>query len=285
MVLTADLIGEGEDRVMAEIAIGVVGCAGRMGQALLRLIAQAEDCRIAGGTEAPGGDALGRDIGTLIGLEPSGVTVSDDAAALFAASDVVLDFTVPEATMQHVALARQSGTALVVGTTGTTVEQDAEIEAAGAHAAILRAANMSLGVNLLLALTRQVAAALDEDFDIEIVEMHHRHKIDAPSGTALALGRAAAVGRGIVHDECAERGRDGITGARARGAIGYAALRGGNVAGEHTVIFATDDERVELTHKAGDRAIFARGALRAARWLAGRPPGFYGMPDVLGLPR
>lgn len=268
---------------MAEIAIGVVGCAGRMGQALLRLIAAAEDCRIAGGTEAPGSALLGRDLGQLIGLEACGVSVTDDAAALFAASDVVLDFTVPEATMRHVALARQSGTALVVGTTGTTPDQDAAIVEAAADAAILRAANMSLGVNLLLALTRQVAAALDEDFDIEVVEMHHRHKIDAPSGTALVLGRAAAEGRGVDHDQVAARGRDGITGARERGAIGYAVLRGGNVAGEHTVVFAADDERIELTHKAGDRAIFARGALRAARWLAGQPPGFYGMPDVLGL--
>lgn len=268
---------------MADIAIGVVGCAGRMGQALLRLIAEADGCRIAGGTEAPGHDAMGRDLGSLIGREPCGVAMTDDGAALFAASDVVLDFTVPEATMRHVEWARTSGTALVIGTTGTTAEQDAAIVDAAAGAPILRAANMSVGVNLLLALTRQVAAALDEDFDIEIVEMHHRHKIDAPSGTALALGRAAADGRGVAHDSVAARGRDGITGARERGAIGYAVLRGGNVAGEHSVVFATDDERIELTHKATDRIIFARGALRAARWLHGKPPGFYGMGDVLGM--
>lgn len=268
---------------MAEIAIGVVGCAGRMGQTLLRLIAEADDCRIAGGTEAPGRGEIGRDLGSLIGIEPCGVAVSDDAAALFAASDVVLDFTVPEATMTHVALARESGTALVVGTTGTTAEQDATIAEAANGVPIMRAANMSVGVNLLAALTRQVAAALDEDFDIEIVEMHHRHKIDAPSGTALTLGRAAAEGRGVDHDRVAARGRDGITGARERGAIGYAVLRGGNVAGEHSVVFATDDERIELTHKATDRVIFARGAMRAARWLHGKPAGLYDMFDVLGM--
>ena len=268
---------------MADIAIGVVGCAGRMGQALLRQIAAADGCRIAGGSEAPGHPAVGQDVAGLIGAEALGLAVTDVPQALFEASDVVLDFTIPKATMQHIALARQAGTAMVAGTTGLEPEQEAAIVEAAGEIAIVRAANMSVGVNLLSALVRQTAAALDDEFDIEVVEMHHRHKIDAPSGTALVLGRAAAAGREVDHDTVAERGRDGITGARGRGAIGYAVLRGGNVAGEHTVVFAADDERIELTHKAGDRAIFARGAMRAARWLHGKPPGLYGMNDVLGM--
>jgi 4-hydroxy-tetrahydrodipicolinate reductase len=196
---------------------------------------------------------------------------------------VVLDFTAPEATAKHVALAAASGTAMVVGTTGTEGETDARVAEAAKRTAIVKAANMSVGVNLLLQLTRQAAASLDPDFDIEIVEMHHRHKVDAPSGTALALGRAAAAGRGVRHDEVAARGRNGITGPRRRGDIGYAVLRGGNVAGEHSVVFAADNERIELTHKAGDRAIFARGGVRAAIWVHGKAPGLYSYFDVLGF--
>ena len=268
---------------MAEVRMGVVGCAGRMGQNLLRQIDATDGASIAGGSERPGHEAIGQDVAVLAGLPALGLTVGEDSKALFEAADVVLDFTTPEATIAHAALAADSLTALVIGTTGCNAEQDALIRDAATRAPIMQAANMSVGVNLLLQLTRQVAAILDEDFDIEVVEMHHRHKVDAPSGTALALGRAAAEGRGVAHDAVAERGRDGITGARQRGAIGYAALRGGNVAGEHSVVFAADNERVELTHKAGDRAIFARGGVRAALWLHGKPPGFYSMIDVLGL--
>ena len=268
---------------MSEVRIGVVGAAGRMGSNLLRTIDASDGGVIAGGTERAGHEAMGRDLGTLAGLEPLGLDLSDDAGALFQASEVVLDFTAPAATVQHAALAAEHGTALIAGTTGLEAEQEAAIREAAQKTAIVRAANFSIGVNLLLQMTRQVAAILDEEFDIEIVEIHHRHKVDAPSGTALALGQAAAAGRGVEHDAVAARGRDGITGARRRGDIGYAALRGGNVAGEHSVIFAADDERIELQHKAADRAIFARGAVRAALWVHGKPVGFYSMFDVLGF--
>lgn len=281
------LVGEaslaaGED-AMAEIGLGVVGCAGRMGRTLLKEIDATEGVRIAGGTERPGHEVIGEDVAGQAGLAACGLAVGEEAAALFEIADVVLDFTQPEATIRHVALAAELATPMVVGTTGTEGETDARIAEAAKATAIVKAANMSVGVNLLLQLTRQVAAVLGPDFDIEIVEMHHRHKVDAPSGTALALGRAAAAGRGVEHDAVAARGRDGITGPRRRGDIGYAVLRGGNVAGEHSVVFAADNERIELTHKAGDRAIFARGGVRAALWVHDKPPGLYSLIDVLGL--
>ncbi len=268
---------------MSDVEMGVIGCAGRMGQALLREIQQTEGAALAGGIERAGHQAIGQDVGAQAGLGALGLEVGDDVGALMEASDVVLDFTAPEATVRAAAIAAETGTALIAGTTGIEAEGEALITAAAERTVIVRAANFSVGVNLLLQLTRQVAAVLDPDFDIEVVEMHHRHKVDAPSGTALALGIAAAEGRQVDHDEVAERGRDGITGARARGAIGYAALRGGNVAGEHSVIFAADNERIELTHKAGDRAIFARGGVRAALWAHGKPAGRYSMMDVLGF--
>jgi len=268
---------------MADVRIGVVGCSGRMGINLLKTIAATAGCAIAGGTERPGHAAVGGALGALAGLEDVDLAVGDNAAALFAASDAVLDFTVPAATVMHARLAAETGTPLVIGTTGTDAGEDAAIAEAARQVAVMRAANMSVGVNLLAQLTQQVAAVLDEDFDIEIVEMHHRYKVDAPSGTALALGKAAAAGRAVEHDAVAQRGRDGITGERVRGGIGYAVLRGGNVVGDHSVVFAADDERLELTHKAADRTIFARGAVRAALWLQGRAPGLYGMKDVLGF--
>ena len=266
-----------------EIKIGVAGCAGRMGRALLRQIAGHERCVVVGGTEREDSDAIGRDLGELAGIGPLGLAVGRDPGSVFEAADVVLDFSSPAATARHAGLAAETGAALVAGTTGLDGGQEKAVGDAAARTAVVRAANMSVGVNLLLALTRRVAATLGPDFDVEVLEMHHRHKVDAPSGTALALGRAAASGRGVDHDDVADRGRDGISGERRRGAIGYAALRGGNVAGEHAVIFAADDERVELVHKATDRAIFARGALAAAVWLHGRPPGLYSMADVLDL--
>lgn len=263
--------------------IGIVGCAGRMGRMLVQEVAAAEGVSLAGGVDRPGSDAAGRDLGTLVGIEAAGVTVGTDTRALFAASDVVIDFTIPAATVAHAALAGETGTALVVGTTGLSAADRHQIEAAAAHAPIVLAANMSLGVTLLSALVEQVARSLDDDFDIEIVEMHHRNKVDAPSGTALALGQAAARGRGVDLDTVAQRARDGITGARRRGDIGFAVLRGGDVVGDHTVVFAALGERVELTHKASNRQVFARGAVRAARWVAGRPAGLYSIRDVLGL--
>ncbi|MDP6831468.1 MAG: 4-hydroxy-tetrahydrodipicolinate reductase [Alphaproteobacteria bacterium] len=268
---------------MTDLQLGVVGCAGRMGINLLRQIAATQGCAIAGGSERPGHDDLGRDLGELAGLGELGLAVEDDPRPMFERAAVVLDFTAPAATVAHAALAVESKTNLVIGTTGMTAEDDAVIEKAAQSIAIMREGNMSLGVNVLALVARQVASLLDEDFDIEVVEMHHRYKVDAPSGTALLLGKAAAAGRGVDHDAVATGGRHGITGERNRGAIGYAALRGGNVAGEHSVIFAADDERVELSHKATDRAIFARGGVRAARWLADKESGLYGMADVLGL--
>ena len=268
---------------MADIKIGVAGCAGRMGRMLVRQIHETEGCVLAAGTEPRGAGTIGSDPGLLAGTGPTGLTIGDDPAALFGASDAVLDFTAPGATVAHAERAAESGKAHIIGTTGFEPAHEAAIAGAAERAAIVKAGNMSLGVNLLVQVTRRVAAALGEDFDIEIVEMHHRHKVDAPSGTALMLGRAAADGRGVDHDAVAVRGRDGIGGERPRGAIGYAALRGGNVVGEHTAIFAADNERIELTHRAGDRSIFARGAVRAALWASGKPPGLYDMVDVLGL--
>ena len=263
--------------------IGIPGAAGRMGQALTRQVTATDGCTVVAATEVPGHAALGRDCGALAGIEPLGVAVGDDAQAMFRAADAVLDFTLPGAAARHAELAAAEGTMLVVGTTGLGADEQAALEAAAAQTAVVQAPNMSLAVNLLFRLTEQVAGLLDDDYDIEIVEMHHRHKIDAPSGTALGLGRAAARARGVAFDEVAARGRDGVTGARPRGEIGLAALRGGDVTGEHSVIFAADGERLELAVRSSNRQTYARGAVQAARWAAGRGPGLYTMADVLGL--
>jgi len=254
-----------------------------MGQALTRQVTATEGCTVVAATEVPEHPALGRDCGALAGIEPLGVAVGDDPQAMFRAADAVLDFTLPGAAARHAELAAAEGTMLVVGTTGLGAEEQAALEAAAATVAVVQAPNMSLAVNLLFRLTEQVAGLLDEDYDIEIVEMHHRHKIDAPSGTALGLGRAAARARGVAFDEVAARGRDGVTGARRRGEIGLAALRGGDVTGEHSVIFAADGERLELAVRSSNRQTYARGAVQAARWAEGRGPGLYRMADVLGL--
>lgn len=264
--------------------IGVLGCAGRMGRAVIEEVLAADGCTLAGGVDQGDHPALGHDLGTLAGQDPLGIIVSDDAAALIAGSDVVIEFSAPAATAAHAAIAAERRVGHVIGTTGLSQGQEREVREAARRTAIVRAANMSLGVNLLLGLTEQVARALGpEAFDIEILEMHHRHKVDAPSGTALALGEAAARGRGVDLATSADRGRDGLTGARKPGAVGFAALRGGDVVGDHVVIFAGLGERIELTHRATDRRIYARGAVTAARWLHDRPPGLYGMADVLGL--
>ncbi len=263
--------------------IGVVGCAGRMGQMLVREIAATPGCTLAGGTERVGGPALGKDIGVLAGLEPLGVVAIDDAAALFAEADAVIDFTSPDASVRHAALAAQSETVLVIGTTGIGPAQQEPITQAATHTPIVQSPNMSLGVNLLLALVEQVGRALGDDYDIDILEMHHRNKVDAPSGTALGLGRAAAAGRGVALEDVWQKVRDGHTGVRPRGEIGFATLRGGDVIGDHTVVFAAEGERVELTHKASGRQIYAKGAVRAALWANDKQPGLYSMKDVLGL--
>ena len=263
--------------------IGIPGAAGRMGQALTRQVTATEGCSVVAATEVPEHPALGRDCGALAGIEPLGVAVGNDAQAMFRAADAVLDFTLPGAAARHAELAAAEGTMLVVGTTGLGADEQAALEAAAAQTAVVQAPNMSLAVNLLFRLTEQVAGILDDDYDIEIVEMHHRYKIDAPSGTALGLGRAAARARGVAFDEVAARGRDGVTGARPRGEIGLAALRGGDVTGEHSVIFAADGERLELAVRSSNRQTYARGAVQAARWAAERGPGLYTMADVLGL--
>jgi 4-hydroxy-tetrahydrodipicolinate reductase len=265
------------------LRIGIIGCAGRMGQMLIRAAAANERCLVVGGVERAGASTIGRDVGALAGIEALGVPVGDDAGDLFEAADAVLEFTSPAATLQHAELAAKRRKVHVIGTTGLESAQIASLQRHAKQTAIVLAPNMSLGVNLLLRLVTQVARSLDTDWDIEIVEMHHRAKVDAPSGTALALGKAAAEGRGVSLDRVAARGRDGMTGARRRGDIGFAVLRGGDVVGEHTVAFIADGERVELTHKATSREIFARGAIRAALWAQDKPPGFYSMADVLGL--
>ncbi|UKJ73910.1 4-hydroxy-tetrahydrodipicolinate reductase [Azospirillum brasilense] len=263
--------------------IGVVGCAGRMGQMLVREIAATPGCTLAGGTERVGGPALGKDIGVLAGLEPLGVVAIEDTAALFAEADAVIDFTSPDASVRHAALAAQSETVLVIGTTGIGPVQQEAIAQAATHTPIVQSPNMSLGVNLLLALVEQVGRALGDDYDIDILEMHHRNKVDAPSGTALGLGRAAAAGRGVALEDVWQKVRDGHTGVRPRGEIGFATLRGGDVIGDHTVVFAAEGERVELTHKASGRQIYAKGAVRAALWANDKQPGLYSMKDVLGM--
>ncbi|HXK53247.1 MAG TPA: 4-hydroxy-tetrahydrodipicolinate reductase [Hyphomicrobiales bacterium] len=268
---------------MSEMRLVIVGAGGRMGRNLIRAVHETAGCVVAGAVEQAGSELIGRDAGDLAGLGPIGVAVSDEPLALFAKADGVLDFTAPNASLGFAEIAAQARIVHVIGTTGFSPAEEEKIAAAARHAAIIKSGNMSLGVNLLAALVRQAAKALDTGYDIEIVEMHHRHKVDAPSGTALLLGEAAARGRDIDLASHAVRARDGHTGARNSGDIGFATLRGGSVVGDHTVIFAGPDERVELSHRAGDRAIFANGAVKAALWGRGKKPGLYSMSDVLGL--
>ena len=268
---------------MADMRIAVMGVAGRMGCELVRAIHATPGLTVAGGIERAGSEAIGVDVGTLAGLSPLGIPVTDDALELMATVEGVLDFTSPAATVETAGLAANARIVHVIGTTGLSDADHAAIKAASRHATIIQAGSMSLGVNLLTVMTRKIAAALDDDFDIEVLEMHHKHKVDAPSGTALMLGQAAADGRGVSLTAKSVRSRDGHTGARKRGDIGFATLRGGSVVGEHTVMFAADGEIVEISHRATDRGIFARGALKAARWGRGKGPGLFDMVDVLGL--
>ncbi|SIS66890.1 4-hydroxy-tetrahydrodipicolinate reductase [Phaeovulum vinaykumarii] len=263
--------------------IVVTGVSGRMGQMLAREVTASGKARLVGALERPGHDWVGRDLGACMGGAALGVTVEDDPLPAFARARAVIDFTAPAATVAFAGLAAQARAVHVIGTTGLAPADLEALEAASHHAAIIRAGNMSLGVNLLAGLVRKVAAALDADWDIEVVEAHHRMKVDAPSGTALMLGEAAAEGRGIALADNMESGRHGLTGARAPGAIGFSAIRGGDIVGEHDVIFAGAGERLVLRHVATDRAIFARGALRAALWGMDQKPGQYDMVDVLGL--
>ena len=263
--------------------IGIVGCAGRMGRMLISEVLATDGCEIGGGIDQPGSPDLGRDLGSLVGRDPIGVAVSESLENLFAVSDVVTDFTIPESVFNMTRLAVAHETALVCGTTGLEVRHMDAIRDASSRVPVVQAFNMSIGINLLLGLAKQVAGILGPDYDIEIVEMHHRHKVDAPSGTALAIGRAAAEGRGVDLDDVSQRVRDGHTGPRRRGDIGFATLRGGDVIGDHSLVFAAEGERIELAHRASSRGIYARGAVRAALWTRDRPAGLYSMRDVLGF--
>jgi 4-hydroxy-tetrahydrodipicolinate reductase len=268
---------------MAKTKMGVVGCGGRMGRMLIAEIAATEGCTVAGGSEAPGSGYVNQDIGELAHIGRIGIPIGETVEKLMRDSDVVLEFTSPAATVEHAALAASLGTAMVIGTTGLSAEQGDRVRQAAREVPIVWAPNMSLGVNIMLSVVEEIAKRLGPDFDVEIVEMHHRGKVDAPSGTALALGRAAAAGRGVVFEEVEQRARDGITGPRRAGDIGFAALRGGDTTGDHQVIFAGAGERLEIIHRATTRAIYAKGAVRAARWVVGRPAGLYGLKEVLGL--
>lgn len=269
---------------MSDMGLVVVGAAGRMGQTLVRTIHSMPGVRLAAAIERAGSPQMDRDAGELAGVGPLGVVITDDPLPAFAKADGVLDFTSPAASVDFSGYAAQARIVHVIGTTGCSPEDDARIAAAARHTTIVKSGNMSLGVNLLAALVEQAAKALGpEDFDIEILEMHHRHKVDAPSGTALLLGEAAAAGREAVLADNSVRVRDGHTGARQSGTIGFATLRGGSVIGEHSVILAGVGERITLSHQAEDRTVFARGAVRAALWGRGRKSGLYSMRDVLGL--
>lgn len=267
-----------------DMGLVVVGAAGRMGQALIRAIHTIPGARVAGAVERAGSPHLGKDAGELAGIGSIDVAIGGDPLPAFAKADGVLDFTTPAATVEFAGYAAQARIVHVIGTTGCSADDNAKIAAAARHATVVKSGNMSLGVNLLAVLVEQAARALDaDDFDIEILEMHHRHKVDAPSGTALLLGEAAAAGRGIDLDGNSVRSRDGHTGVRKTGSIGFATLRGGSVVGDHSVVLAGTGERITLAHHAEDRAIFARGAVKAALWARGKKPGLYSMRDVLGL--
>lgn len=262
----------------------VVGAGGRMGQTLARVIHASEGVVLHAAVARQGSNLIGRDAGEIAGLGTIGVTITDDPLAAFLDADGVIDFTSPQTSTEYAGLAAQARIVHVLGTTGCLPVHDAKIEAASRHARIVKSGNMSLGVNLLSVLVQQAARALDAaGWDIEVLEMHHKHKVDAPSGTALLLGEAAARGRGVDLASHSVRVRDGHTGARQTGSIGFATLRGGSVVGEHSIILAGEGELVTLNHSAGDRSIFARGAVRAALWARDQKPGLYSMLDVLGL--
>lgn len=263
--------------------IGIVGAAGRMGRMLIAAIVSTDGASLAGGCEASGHVDLGKDLGALAGVDDQGVVLTSDTRALFDTCDAIIDFTAPVATVAHAALAAETGTALIIGTTGLDAAQQALVDAAGSQTALVQAANYSVGVNLLLGLVEQAARILPDAYDIEVLEMHHHHKVDAPSGTALALGQAAAAGRDVNLDDVADKVRDGITGERKQGDIGFATLRGGDVVGDHTVMYAGPGERIEISHKAASREIFSNGAVRAALWACEQKPGVYSMKDVLGF--
>jgi 4-hydroxy-tetrahydrodipicolinate reductase len=267
----------------ANTRIAILGAGGRMGRALVQALASQPGLVLAAAVDRAGIPELGADAGVLAGVPACGVPLTADLPAAVRAADLVIDFTRPDGTLAALPLCVAAGTALVIGTTGFSAEQKKQIAEAAGRIPICMAANYSVGVNVCLQLLRTAAQALGADYDVEIVEAHHRHKVDAPSGTALRMGEAVAAALGRKLEDCAVYGREGQTGARDGKTIGFATVRGGDVVGDHTVMFLGEGERVEITHKASSRGNFARGALRAAAWLAGRPPGLYDMQDVLGL--
>ena len=260
----------------------ITGASGRMGQMLIRAVATTHGVSLVGATERSGSAAVGQDAGALLGLEPFGVLVSDSLEQC-AAADVLIDFTTPEACLAHATFVAGHGMAMVVGTTGFDAKQQAQLDDILADTPTVVAANYSVGVNLALSLIQQAAKVLNADYDAEIYEAHHKHKVDAPSGTALAMGKALATGRNVALEDVAVYSREGITGARERGSIGFSVVRGGNIVGDHKAMFIADEERVEINHFASDRMVFAKGAVRAALWLSQQPSGRYDMQDVLGL--
>ena len=270
---------------MAILRILVAGAAGKMGRAIIREALGTPGVVIAGGFERPGHEAIGKDLGPLAGLDSLGVCVEAHASDLLRRADALVDFTAPAASLANARLAAAAGVPHVIGTTGFSDAEEIEIAALALRTVIVKSGNMSLGVNLLAALVREAAARLGPDYDIEIVEAHHRAKIDAPSGTALMLGRAAAAGRGVALEDAGIGARQGVVGERPRGAIGFAVVRGGGIVGDHEVMFAGAEETITLAHHAIDRGLFAKGAIAAARWAAGKPPGLYAMSDVLGFSR
>lgn len=265
------------------LRVAITGVSGRMGRILVNSVDENPGVRLTAATERPGHAWIGEDLGTALGGAARGLTVTEDIDKALAVSDALIDFTAPAATVGFAHAAARAGAIHVIGTTGMDCDDIAAVNEAADSAVVVRAGNMSLGVNLLVQLTKRVAAALDDDYDIEVIEAHHNRKVDAPSGTALMLGEAAAEGRGVTLDAASDRGRDGITGARKKGDIGFTAIRGGDIVGEHDVMFAAAGERIILRHVASDRSVFARGAVKAALWARGRAPGAYDMLDVLGL--
>jgi 4-hydroxy-tetrahydrodipicolinate reductase len=266
----------------APLAVAVAGASGRMGHMLVEAVLQAPDCRLSGALDVAGSPAIGQDAAAFLG-KPSGVAVTSDLRRGLADARVLIDFTRPEGTLAHLAVCRELGVAAVIGTTGLSADHKAEIARISKRIPIVLAPNMSAGVNVVMKLLEMAARALHEGYDIEIIETHHRHKVDAPSGTALQMGEviARALGRDLA--QCAVYGREGVTGERDRSTIGFSAVRGGDIVGDHTVLFAGTGERIEITHRSSSRATYAQGALRAARFVAGKANGLYDMNDVLGL--
>lgn len=267
---------------MSDMRVVIVGASGRMGRMLVRAVSDAEGALLTGATERSGSPFVGRDAGELAGIETLGVSIVD-AVETCADADVIIDFTVPAATLAHAEFAADRGMGMVIGTTGFDADQMQQLKGILAHVPVVMAANYSVGVNLTLSLIEKAAAVLGSEYDAEIFEAHHKHKVDAPSGTALAMGQALAAGRGVTLEDTAVYAREGITGARKRGSIGFSVVRGGNIVGEHETMFIADEERIEINHRASDRMVFAKGAVRAAGWLSSQSTGWYDMQDVLNL--